>query len=200
MQSEQINELADALAKAQGSIKSAAKVKNNPFFKSKYADLPAIWDACRVALTENSIAVIQSPQRDVDSHVWLETTLAHKSGQWMRSTYPINPTKNDPQGVGSAITYARRYALAAMVGIVADEDDDGNAASGRQESETAPSATVSTKQLETLRHLIAETGTDIEKFCVYLGIEALPDLESKYFDRALAALNKKRKPQAIAAE
>lgn len=129
MQSEQIDQLATALSKAQGAIKSAAKSKENPFFKSHYADLPAVWDACRDALSKNGLAVIQSPQYEGES-VWLETTLVHSSGQWMRSRYPVKPVKNDPQGVGSALTYSRRYALMAMVGVVADdEDDDGNAAS-----------------------------------------------------------------------
>lgn len=111
-------------------MKSAAKSKENPFFKSHYADLPAVWEACRDALTKNGLAVIQTPQFEGES-VWLETTLVHSSGQWMRSRYPVKPAKNDPQGVGSAITYCRRYALMAMVGVVADDDDDGEAAVGR---------------------------------------------------------------------
>jgi hypothetical protein len=130
MQSEQIDQLATALSKAQGLMKSAAKSKENPFFKSRYADLPAVWEACRDALSKNGLAVIQTPQFEGES-TWLETTLVHSSGQWMRSRYPVKPAKNDPQGVGSAITYCRRYALMAMVGVVADEDDDGEAAVGR---------------------------------------------------------------------
>lgn len=131
MQSEQIDQLATALAKAQGMMKSAAKSKENPFFKSHYADLPAVWDACRDALSKNGLAVVQTPQFEGEA-TWLETTLAHSSGQWMRSRYPVRPAKNDPQGIGSALTYSRRYALMAMVGVVADdEDDDGEAAVGR---------------------------------------------------------------------
>lgn len=138
MESASVNELATALAKAQGKISAAAKSKVNPFFKSNYADLPAIWEACRTALTENGLSVVQAPQFE-GNEIWLETTLIHSSGQWMRSRYPVQPTKPDPQGVGSAFTYARRYALAAMVGVVADdEDDDGNAASGRDTKAPAP--------------------------------------------------------------
>lgn len=131
MQSEQIDQLATALAKAQGMMKSAAKSKENPFFKSHYADLPAVWDSCRDALSKNGLAVIQTLQFEGDN-IWLETTLAHSGGQWMRSRYPVKPVKPDPQSLGSAQTYARRYALMAMVGVVAeDEDDDAEAAVGR---------------------------------------------------------------------
>jgi len=128
-QSEQINELAAALSKAQGTITPALRDSTNPFFKSKYADLSNIWGACKAALAENGLAVLQTMDCKEDK-IFLMTTLAHSSGQWIRSCLPIMPTKNDAQGIGSAITYMRRYSLAAMVGVTTDEDDDGNAASG----------------------------------------------------------------------
>jgi hypothetical protein len=128
-QSENISDLAGALAKAQGKITGALKDSANPFFKSKYADLASVWDACRAALSENGLAVIQLTESD-DSGVFVITTLAHASGQWMRSRLRLTPKDSTPQGMGSAITYGRRYALAAMVGV-AQVDDDGNAASGR---------------------------------------------------------------------
>lgn len=131
--SEQINELAAALAKAQGQIKGAVKDSTNPHFKSSYADLASVWDACRDALSENGIAVIQTPHTDEASNCHVVTMLTHASGQWVRDTFSLPPTKADPQGYGSAITYMRRYALAAIVGV-APEDDDGNAASGGQGS------------------------------------------------------------------
>jgi hypothetical protein len=127
--SEQINELTTALAKAQGEITGALKESANPFFKSKYADLASCWDACRGPLSKNSLAVFQAAETTTDGLV-LTTTLAHGSGQWMRSTLGVNPKDDSPQSMGSALTYARRYALTAMVGI-AQVDDDGNAASGR---------------------------------------------------------------------
>jgi len=126
--SESIANLAKALSAAQGSIKAALKDSSNPFFGSKYADLTAVWESCRHALSANGLAVTQSTAFIGESLV-LETTLMHLSGEWVASVYPIKPVKNDPQGVGSAITYARRYSLSALVGVVADEDDDGNAAS-----------------------------------------------------------------------
>lgn len=125
--SENINELAGALSKAQGMMQSATKDAKNPFFKSSYATLASVIDASRDALSKNNLAVIQSPQ-NTEKGVVLETTIMHSSGQWVMSTYPINPVKNDPQGIGSAITYAKRYALQSML-CIPSEDDDGNAAS-----------------------------------------------------------------------
>ena len=129
--SEQINELASALSKAQGEITGALKDSANPFFKSKYADLASCWDACRAALAKNGIAVIQIPEYEGESLI-MTTTLAHSGGQWVRGSLRCNPKDSTDQATGSSITYARRYALAAMVGI-AQVDDDGNAASGRSE-------------------------------------------------------------------
>lgn len=129
MKSEQINELAAALAKAQGSMKGAVKDASNPFFKKSYADLESIWDACRKALSENGLAVIQTTEV-LGETLSLITTLVHSSGQSISGSYPIKPVKDDPQGIGSAITYARRYALASIVGVH-QTDDDGNAASGK---------------------------------------------------------------------
>jgi hypothetical protein len=127
--SEQINELAAALAKAQGEITGALKDSANPFFKSKYADLAACWDACRSALSKHQLAVIQTTSAN-EGGLWLLTRLAHSSGQWIESETPVRPKDDSPQAMGSAMTYARRYALTAMVGI-AQVDDDGNAASGK---------------------------------------------------------------------
>ena len=129
-QSAEIGELAKALAVAQGKITGALKDSANPFFKSKYADLASVWDACRGPLSDNGLAVVQLTESD-DAGVYVSTTLAHSSGQWMRSRLRLTPKDVTPQGMGSAITYGRRYALAAMVGV-AQVDDDGNAASGRE--------------------------------------------------------------------
>ena len=128
--SESIAALAAALAKAQGEIDTAKKDANNPHFKTKYADLASVWDACRGALSKNSVAVVQAPGTDDSGAVTMTTTLAHSSGEWMSSTMACKPAKQDAQAIGSVITYLRRYALASMVGV-APEEDDGNAASGR---------------------------------------------------------------------
>ena len=130
--SENINEISSALAKAQGQIENAIKDSSNPFFKSKYADLTSVWAACRKQLSENGLSVIQSPEES--SHgISVVTMLCHSSGQWIRSKYsmPCDSSKLTPQVIGSAITYARRYALSAMVGIAPHDDDDGNEASNK---------------------------------------------------------------------
>lgn len=131
LKSEQINELAAALAKAQGQIEGAKKSSSNPFFKSKYADLAECWNTCREALTANGISVIQMPEEiNENGRLNITTMLAHSSGQYISSTLTMTVTKLDPQAIGSAITYGRRYALAAMVGL-AQEDDDGEKAMER---------------------------------------------------------------------
>lgn len=138
MQSEAIDLLATALAKAQASIRGAVKDSTNPHFKSKYADLSSVWEAWREAGPANDLAVTQMTRIE-NGQTLLVTQITHKSGQWMRGEYPLKPTKDDPQGMGSAVTYARRYCLAAMVGI-APEDDDGEAASGRPQPKVETTA------------------------------------------------------------
>lgn len=135
LHSEQINEIATALAKAQGMIEGASKAAVNPAFGKKYADLASVWDAAREPLSINGLSVVQIPNETPDGML-LVTMLLHSSGQWFSSRYPIRPVKNDPQGIGSAITYARRYSLMALVGI-APEDDDGNIASGQANVSTS---------------------------------------------------------------
>lgn len=129
-QSPEISELAKAIVKAQTEMTPAVKASVNPFFKSKYADLSAVWAAI-APFTMNGIAITQLPQASLDgSHIVLATQLTHaESGQWMRSCLTMPVVKNDPQGFGSALTYARRYALGCMTGLVTEEDDDGNSAS-----------------------------------------------------------------------
>lgn len=128
--SPQLDKLAFALAKAQGSITGARKDSANPFFKSKYADLASCWDACRKPLSENGLAVIQIPEVGIE-FVTIMTLLVHESGQWIRSRLPMKPKDFSPQSLGSTITYARRYALAAMVGL-AQTDDDAESAQQRE--------------------------------------------------------------------
>jgi hypothetical protein len=130
-----LGELAAALASAQGEIQGAPKTSLNPHFKSRYSDLSEVWSACRAALSKHKIAVIQSPQFDLEG-AWLETHLIHASGQSMIGRFPLRPTKPDMQGFGSAISYAKRYSLASMIGVVSEEDDDGNEASSKNVAAT----------------------------------------------------------------
>lgn len=127
-QSAEIGELVKAISQAQKAMKPAVKDANNPFFKSKYADLSSVWAALH-PFSEHGIAITQSPMPAENGCIALDTQLSHASGQWMRSRLMLPVAKQDPQGYGSAITYARRYAIGCMCGIVTEEDDDGNAAS-----------------------------------------------------------------------
>jgi len=141
--SEQLNELGAALAKAQAIMATAKKDSQNPFFRSSYADLASVWEACREPLTQNGLSVAQFPGFEPGNPptALVTTILLHTSGQWMAETAgaPLpDQTRKDgsvekanAQGVGSAITYLRRYALAA-VASVSPVDDDGNVASGKK--------------------------------------------------------------------
>lgn len=124
----EIAKLAEALSKAQGQIKAAIKDAENPFFKSNYADLASVWNACREALSANGLAVTQVPDM-IDGILHLRTTLMHASGETISGAMIMQLSdKANAQQLGSLMTYYRRYALSAMVGV-APEDDDGNSAS-----------------------------------------------------------------------
>ena len=126
-QSDSIKELATALSKVQGELTYAKKDSANPFFKSRYADLESVWDACRSLLAANGLSVIQMPGNYFEGRMWLVTKLCHTSGEWIEQEMSVPVQKPDAQGAGSALTYMRRYALAAFVGVV-QADDDANAA------------------------------------------------------------------------
>jgi hypothetical protein len=161
--SESINELVKALAKTQGELDKASKNANNPFHKSKYAKLEDVWDACREPLSANGLCVIQAPSIGVGSEVVLTTRLAHTSGQWVETQLSIKPQSNNAQGVGSAITYAKRYSLAAIVGIADGDDDDGNIATFGDKSQ---SKRVSQETLKRLESLLADR--DVDKFSKWI--------------------------------
>ena len=130
MQSESIKNIIPALIAVQGHITNVGKNATNPFFKSKYADLPAIIEHSRGLLCDNGLVIVQTNEPH-DTGVVIVTTIYHKSGEWIRSKLRLTPTKNDPQQIGASITYGRRYSLASILNI-AQEDDDGNSASKNQ--------------------------------------------------------------------
>lgn len=139
-QSSTIGELATALAAVQGKLRPAAENAVNPYFKSRYADLSSIWDACRSLMAANGLSLVQlpGPMHNEPPRVELTTMLMHKSGEWLSETLVMPLAKADPQGYGSAISYSRRYALAAFIGVVAGEDDDAESATrpnGRQQAQ-----------------------------------------------------------------
>lgn len=126
--SDEICEIAVSLALTQSEIEDAKKERENPAFRNRYATIGGVWDAIREPLTKHGLSLLQFPAVE-DSRLLLTTLLLHKSGQFFRSTLSLPITKSDAQGVGSAITYARRYAMMAIVGVCPD-DDDANAAVG----------------------------------------------------------------------
>jgi hypothetical protein len=188
MQSENINELVTALAKAQGEIQPAAKDSTNPHFKSRYADLSSVWDACRLPLSKNGLAVMQTTAV-VNDKLTVVTTLAHSSGQWMRSELPVLVANNNPQALGSALTYMRRYALSAIVGVAPGDDDDGNAAA-------VPSGTavqmkekvlINKEQMQSLSEVLDNCDQKyLQTIWNYLkknGINSLEQIPVSYYDR-----------------
>lgn len=173
-----IGNLAKALALAQSQIKGAVSDSKNPFFKSSYADLESVWDAIRVPLSSNSLSVSQ-----IVDGMDLHTILMHESGEYLSSKYPLTPKDSTPQGIGSAITYARRYSLAAIAGVY-QVDDDGEADHGRAQPQAqvkpqvapkeaspkpienhAAKVIVSKEQAESLRQLGFKNGWSIEEMC-----------------------------------
>jgi hypothetical protein len=178
-QTETIGELFGALAKAQGLIAGAAKDSNNPFFKSRYADLASIWNACRDALSQNGLAVIQTIINDEDGETYLSTTLGHSSGQWIRSFLSVKVkegARNELQELGSALTYLRRYSLAAIVGVAPDEDDDGNTGTNYQAKQKK-------QQPQPDQVILPELTTDEVVAYIHTSCPDSPDQFQKFFDK-----------------
>ncbi len=166
MKSEQISELMAALAKAQGEMRPAIKDSANPHFRSKFADLASVWDACREPLSRNGLAIVQSVVNR-DGEQYLETTLGHASGQWISSEMRLPIQKPGPQELGSCLSYCRRYSLAAIVGVYQDDDDGEHAQkdyrksykaqeSLEEEEPTILPAAVTTDMLKALEILFKE--------------------------------------------
>lgn len=163
-----------ALAKAQGEITSASKDKINPHFKSKYADLSDVWNACRLALSKNGISVTQWPLHSVDGKVHLLTRLAC-SGEWMKCHFSVPAPKQDAQGFGSSITYIRRFALAAAVGVAA-EDDDVNAATEFTPKQTTKAPQSKAEMVQALTDSLAfakEVREAVDRAPDVAGLEAI---------------------------
>jgi len=223
LKSESIAELAKALSAAQGEIQNAKKDSENPFFKSKYADLAAVREACQGPLSKNGLAVIQTPKTTLTEDAMIisvETLLCHSSGEWISEQLSAIPVKSDPQGIGSCITYLRRYALSSIAGV-ASEDDDGNAASspaqGQQQARTTqPKDSQKAAEIKQLKQaavdvcrMLKDTGDDsvasskrLDEFAVKhfgakaddLEVEPLRELVQRLSVR-LDELKKKPKPE-----
>jgi hypothetical protein len=182
-QSESIKSLAEAMAQAQGAMGAAIKGSSNPFFKSKYADLGSVIEAIKPHFAANGLSYVQFPVSG-DNSVGVTTRLMHSSGEWLEQDYYIPLGKMDAQAAGSAITYARRYALQAIAGIPA-EDDDGNAA-----TQSAPKF-ITSAQAKTINGLIDKTDSDKVKFCQAFKCQSVEELAAQQFNRAKELLESK---------
>ena len=171
MKSENVAELAKALSEFQGKMTAVKKDAINPFYKSKYATLDTIWETIRKPLSDSGLSVAQTMGLSGDKSI-LETTLYHTSGEWISGTQLVNPVKDDPQSLGSAISYARRYSLSAILGIVADEDDDANIATKPEtkapEKKSEDEPIISAAQTKRIYALVKERGITADHAKIYL--------------------------------
>jgi hypothetical protein len=182
-QSENIQELVAALSKAQGVMKPAIFNKKNPHFKNKYADFTSVMDACRMPLSSNGLSIMQYCETVNDKTI-LVTMLAHISGQFIKSFFPLNPKSLDSQAVGSALTYAKRYCLAAMIGVVADDDDDdAELATEIERQAPLPKKKITASQVAEIKKLEDQLDKDSkDRFYSWLNttyeVKAIEDLPS----------------------
>lgn len=196
-QSPTISELAKALAKAQLGFEGAKKDSKNPFFKSSYADLESVWNACKKPLSDNGLAVVQTTE-GAANNISLITILTHSSGEWIRGELPLCPVKYDPQGIGSAITYARRYALAAMVGVCQTDDDGEAAMHTHRREEHKPSQTtpiqgkLTEEQCAILDSYIQDDKEGEKKLKDFRGLKSVYDMDPKDFQGVIASLKRRK--------
>lgn len=199
--------IATALVNAKKSFDPAIKNSTNPHFRSKYADLAACIEAVDTALLENGVFLYQETFED-SSGVTVETVFLHESGESIRcGKLHVPASKNDPQGYGSALSYARRYSLMSACGI-APEDDDGQAASQQQrqqpparQHQPSQNAKLSANQITEITNLINETNSDFSAFMEWVsaGVKAecnaLKDVPATAYDVIVNKLKSKLKPQ-----
>ena len=206
--SETIVELSKAFAKMQMELEQPLKNANNPFFKSKYVPLENVVDSITKASSKHGLSFTQFPSSDENGNVTVGTMVMHESGEWIEyDPIRLKPAKNDPQAVGSAITYAKRYALSAIFGITSDNDDDGNEATqlGRATPKAVPKKQVSTtsnkipKEVvkaykDAIQSVIDRTGKNdgsiTRWFCEKLGVVKIEDITMEQISLADGLLKK----------
>lgn len=199
--SENIDQITGALIKFQCSLDPIRAEKKNTYFKSSYADLAGIWNAIRPSLLEHSLAVVQDAVTLSDG-VSVYTRILHSSGQWMEFGPLMIPMgKKDAHSTGSAISYAKRYGLAAALGLVAEEDDDGNRAvdsikkstkkitseeddDGNKSADSVKrsSKKITSEQVKELEEILKGHGTVKNNFMEWAKIESLSDIEAHQYD------------------
>jgi len=190
--SNEINELATALCKAQGEISNPAKNAKNPHFKSNYADLGGVLDTVRPIFSSVGLSVVQFPHSLDNGNIAVTTRLMHTSGQWLEDVIDIPLQGNNlAQAAGSIITYLRRYSLAAVAGIH-QADADAQEIQGSVQTMRP----ITSSQAHALIALAEEVGADMEKFCAYLKVDSISRLSQSNFEQAKASLEAKRKQAA----
>lgn len=187
--SESVKQLSTALCNAQTNMGGAVKDSANPFFKSSYADLTAVIKAIKQPFADNGLSYTQFPV-STDGGVGVVTRLMHISGEWLEQEYVLPIVKRDPQSAGSAITYARRYALQSIAGIpTADDDAESAMLRGNQDEKISESSVLEIAQL------IHETASDEKKFCELFGVNNLSAIKVSQYDRAITMLKAKKARQ-----
>jgi hypothetical protein len=208
MQSDDLKDLFTALAKAQGEMRVAGNRSENPFFKSRYADLAEVVNASRPSLSKFGLSVMQRVLPNDDGQNLIHTILGHSSGQFITSLMRVLPIKNDMQSLGSCLTYLKRYAYAALVGVVtSDEDDDGERVMVESREVSTKGTSLNTKyspkeqtgdtitreQLEELNYELGEYPDIAEQVLDGLRIHVLADMPKGKF---LASINRIRSIKA----
>ena len=205
--SETIVELSKAFAKMQKELEQPFKNANNPFFKSKYVPLENVVDSITKASSKHGLSFTQFPSSDENGNVTVGTMVMHESGEWIEyDPICLKPVKNDHQAVGSAITYAKRYALSAIFGITSDNDDDGNEATqlGKATSKAVPKQVPSTNNKipkevvkayrDAIQSVIDRTGRNdgsiTRWFCEKLGVVKIEDITMEQISLADGLLKK----------
>jgi len=192
-ESDDLNELFAALAKAQGEMEAAKLDSDNPFYKSRYSDLASVIKASRPALTKHGLSIIQRVLPNDHGVMYMHTRLCHASGQWIESKVLINPPKQDIQTFGSYLTYLRRYSYSMVVcQYSGDIDDDGEAAMCRHDTAYGkpvnPEPKITAEQLNELVLAFANDKEKIQKTMDHYGLNKLSDLPSKHYDKIMRSL------------
>lgn len=165
-----------ALTKAQKEIRPPVKDKLNPRFKSRYASLDAIYDACRLPLANHGLTLSHSVE-DTSGKFFLRTTLSHISGQTLENAFPLFIEQQNSQGLGSALTYGRRYAICSLLALPADEDDDGESS----DKESPKALKLSHEQMREIEGLLKDDEDLRSRILKGYGVERLSDINSTEF-------------------
>jgi hypothetical protein len=200
LMSKETDKIFAALSNAQKVMKGAAKDSTNPFYKSKYADLGSCIEAGKEALCQNGLCIAQTME-PLGDKICIATILGHTSGQWVKSLLPMPIEKGDPQTLGKAIAYCRRYAYAAIISLY-QEDDDAESSMNRDKKPVQSYAPrkISEEQCAELDELLREVDNEeyVRKLAGYLKVPSLYDMDARDFERTMKSIEKKIQEQGVA--